>query len=150
MLYCSSTFSHSSSPACKVSTSCQRRARCDRDVSHDGARSPTSLHRPQPKPESQEAPEERLGKARHRQNHVSKDSRADGTPAALAALCFTHWGGTALSSAVLRAAGPSSDHSHLPSLFFSRRLPAGRLFLTALPMLEPSHCLKLLLLEEQP
>lgn len=150
MLYCSSTFSHSRSPACKVSTSCQRRARCDRDVSHDGVRSPTYLNRPQTEPAAREAQEEHLGKARHRQDHASKDSRADGTPAALTGICFTPWGTIALGSAVLRAAGPSSDHSHLLSLFFSRLLPAGRLFLTAFPILQPSHCIKVLLFEEHP
>lgn len=81
---------------------------------------------------------------------ASRDSRADGTPAALTGGCFTHWGPTALGSAALRAAGPSSDHSHLLSCFFSRFLPAGRLFLTVFPTLQPSPCLKLLLFEEQP
>lgn len=34
--------------------------------------------------------EQHLGKARHRQDHLSKGSSADGTPAALTGICFTH------------------------------------------------------------
>lgn len=86
----------------------------------------------------------------HRQDHVSKDSRAGGTPAALTGICFNRWGTVAPGSAVLRAAGLTSDHPHLLSLFFSRLLPAARLVLTAIPRLQPSHRLKLLLFEEQP
>lgn len=80
---------------------------------------------------------------------MSKDSGAGGTPAALTGICFNCWGTIASGSTVLRATGLSSDHPHLLSLFFSRLLPAARLDLTAFPKLQPSHCLKLLLFEEQ-
>lgn len=113
----------------------------------------TLTHVPAPPPgpaSSQEGLRGALGQGKHRQDHLSKDSSAGGTPAALTGVCFTHWGTRAFAPAALRAAGPSSDRSHLLSLFFSRLIPAGRFFLTAFPMLQPSHCLKLLLSEEQP
>lgn len=67
------------------------------------------------------------------------------TPAALPGICFNCWGTIASGSAVPRAARPTSDHPHHLSLFLSRVLPAARLVLTAIPRLQPSHCLKLLL-----
>lgn len=94
--------------------------------------------------------EEHLCKATHRQDHVSKDSGAGGTPAALTGIGFNCWGTVASGSTVLRAAGLTLNHPHLLSLFFSRLLPAARLVLPAFPRLQPFHCLKLLLLEEQP
>lgn len=60
------------------------------DASQDGARSPTFLHRPQTQPAAQEPLRGALGqgKARHRQDHVSRDPRADGTPAALSGMFY--------------------------------------------------------------